>query len=270
MKAASKGGFNALAFAAAKGDAASVKVLLAGGSDPNTALPDGSQVLYSAASFGHTAAAAALIEAGANPNAANAAGNTPLHAAAQAGSLELVKALLAKGGNPNSKTANVAAAGGRAGGFFRPLPGQMTPLMFAARAGQLPVMKALIEAGADPKLKASDGTSFLMASVNSANVDVVRFAYGYDQDVKMVTSDGTTLMHASVTGTSNGAMLEAQERVCKVVRFLAENGAPLDEKNAAGRTPIDLADILPIDKAVELLTELIVKSGVQPKSPSKR
>ena len=51
---------------------------------------------------------------------------------------------------------------------------------------------------------------------------------------------------------------------------LADKGAPLDEKNARGRTPIDVADILPIDKAVELLTELIVKSGAKPNSSSKR
>ena len=77
-------------------------------------------------------------------------------------------------------------------------------------------------------------------------------------------------MHAAVTGTAQGATQEAQDRVCEVIRFLAEKGAPLDEKNAQGRTPIDIADVLPIDKAVDLLTELILKSGTKPKSPSKR
>jgi hypothetical protein len=33
---------------------------------------------------------------------------------------------------------------------------------------------------------------------------------------------------------------------------------------------MDVADTLPIDKAVELLTELITKSGATPKKPSKR
>lgn len=98
----------------------------------------------------------------------------------------------------------------------------------------------------------------------------VKFAYQYDDDTKVVTSDGATLMHASVTGTANGATLEAQNRVCEVIRFLAGKGAAPDEKNAAGRTPIDLADGLPIDKAVDLFTELILKSGAKPKSPSKR
>ena len=55
-----------------------------------------------------------------------------------------------------------------------------------------------------------------------------------------------------------------------MIQFLADKGAPVDEKNAAGKTPIDLADLLPIDKAVDLFTELIRKSGATPKSPSKR
>jgi len=109
-----------------------------------------------------------------------------------------------------------------------------------------------------------------MAAVGSGRVEVVKFAYDHDQDVKVTTTNGTTLIHASVTGTAQGGTQDAQDRVCEVIRFLAEKGAPLDEKNAQGRTAIDIADILPIDKAVDLLTELIVKSGAQPKSPSKR
>lgn len=142
--------------------------------------------------------------------------------------------------------------------------------MVAARANQVEVMRALIAAGADPKLKAQDGSTLLMAAVGSARVAAVKFAYEYDNDVKVVTSSGSTLMHASVSGTAQGGTLEAQERICEVIRFIAEKGAPLDEKNAQGRTPIDVADVLPIDKAVELMTDLILKSGAKPKSPSKR
>jgi hypothetical protein len=55
-----------------------------------------------------------------------------------------------------------------------------------------------------------------------------------------------------------------------VIQFLADKGAALDERDARGRTPIDVADTLPIDKAVDLLTELIIKSGATPKKPSRR
>ena len=74
-------------------------------------------------------------------------------------------------------------------------------------------------------------------------------------------------MHAAVTGTMANS---TQVEICNVVQFLADKGAPLDEKDARGRTPIDVANVLPIDKAVELLTKLITDSGAKPKSPSKR
>src|SRR5262249_48120518 len=122
-------------------------------------------------------------------------------------------------------------------------------------------------AGADTKLKAQDGSTLLMAAVGSGHVEIVKYVYELDNDVKAVTSTGDTLMHASVTGTMQTS---TQPEICKVIQFIADKGAPLDEKNARGRTPIDVADILPIDKAVELMTELIIKSGATPKTPSKR
>ncbi len=268
VNAASKGGFTALAFAAIKNDPASVRALLAAGADENYALPDGTKVLMAAASHHSTAAALELLDDGADPNIADRTGNTVLHTAAQAGDVALIRKLIAKWVPVDPKTAEVAS--GRGTGGFRFVTGAQTPLFLAARAGQIEAMRALIEARADTQAKAQDGSSFLMAAVGSGKVEVVRFAYEYDPGVKIVTSNGATLMHASVTGTSNGATQEAQERVCEVIRFLAEKGAPLDEKNANGRTPIDLADILPIDKAVDLLTKLILKSGATPKSPSKR
>jgi ankyrin repeat protein len=181
----------------------------------------------------------------------------------------VIKQLLAKGANVNAKTIEQPGARRGPGGFRGPAAGQ-TPLFVAARAGHIEAMKALLDAGADPKAKSADGGSLLMAAVGSARVEVVKFAYNFDNDARIVTNSGSTLMHASVSGTANGATQEAQDRVCDVIRFLADKGAPLDEKNAAGRTPIDLADGLPIDKAVDLFTELIIKSGSKPKSPSKR
>ncbi len=269
IRAASKSGFTALVFAAIKNDPKSVQELLDAGADVNYALPDGTKVLLVAASHKSTLAAGTLVDGGADPNVADRGGNSPLHTAAQGGDVELIKKLLAKGADANARTAKTAPGGrgGAGGGFFRQVAGEQTPLMVAAKANHPDAMRALIAGGADPKLKAQDGTTLLMAAVGSGHVEAVRYAYELDPDVQALNATNATVMHAAVSGTMQNS---TQPEICKVIQFLADKGAPLDEKDGRGRTPIDLADILPIDKAVDLLTDLIKKSGATPKTPSKR
>ena len=146
-------------------------------------------------------------------------------------------------------------------------PGEQTPLLVAAKANRPEAMRALVAGGADPKLKAQDGTTLLMAAAGSGHVEAVKYAYELDPDVKAVNATNATVMHASVAGTMQNS---TQAEICKVIQFLADKGAALDEKDGRSRTPIDVADGLPIDKAVDLLTDLIKKSGATPKTPSKR
>jgi len=80
-----------------------------------------------------------------------------------------------------------------------------------------------------------------------------------------MTTAGDTIMHVAVA--ING---RTQAEVCEVIQFLADLGAELDALNNAGRTPIAIADNLPVDLAVTLLTKLIVSRGGVPKIPSKR
>ena len=213
-----------------------------------------------------------LVDHGADPNVSDRGGVTPLHSAAQLGSLELVKQLLAKGANPNAATGKAPTGGrggprGGGGGRFGG-GGQQTPLMMAARANHEDIMKALIEKGADPKLKAQDGSTLLMSAVGSGHVGPVKLAYRYDKDVKATTESGDTIVHAAVSGTLGPNA--TQTDICEVIVYLNEIGAPLDEKNGRGRTPMDVANVLPIDKAVTLMSDLIVKSGKQPVHPNAR
>ena len=269
-KVVSKSGFNALAFAIAKNDALSARSLIAAGLDPNFILPSGNRLLMMAMAYGHTEAASALLESGADIRATDRAGSTALHVAAQAGNLVLVKQLLDKGADPNVRTAQTttmqAARGAGGGGGGRAVVGgALTPLMIAARANQLEVMKLLVAAGADPKLRADNGSTTLMYGA-AAKLATVKYAYEIDPDVDVVNQAGQTPIHASVSGGTQ----RTQDEIVEVIQFLADKGAKLDELDAAGRTALALADFSPIDKAVDLLTALILKSGSTPKIPSKR
>lgn len=265
--AVSKTGFNALAFAIAKNDAASVKHLLAAGLDPNFTLPSGNKVLTMAVAYGHTAAAALLLDGGADMRATDRAGNTPLHVAAQAGNLELVKKLLEKGADPNARTARATmqAPRGGGGGGRGVSGGSLTPLMIAARADHLEVMRALVTGGADPTLRSDNGSTTLMYGA-AGKLATLKYAYELDPHVDVVNGVGQTPIHASLSA----GVQRTQDEICEVIQFLADKGAKLDELDAAGRNPISIADIQPIDKAVDLLTALILKSGATPKIPSRR
>jgi ankyrin repeat protein len=190
-----------------------------------------------------------------------------LHVAAQAGNLVLVKQLLEKGADPNVRTASAAlpAARGGGGGGRAVAGGALTPLMVAARANQLEAMKMLVAAGADPKLRADNGTTTLMYGAG-AKLATVQYAYEIDPNVDVVNKSGQTPIHASISG----GVQRTQDEIVEVIQFLADKGAKLDELDAAGRTAMTIADVGPIDKAVELLTALILKSGNTPKQPSKR
>src|SRR6185295_18723101 len=268
VDAASKAGFTPLVFAAIKDDVGSIKTLLEAGANPNVAVLSGARAIIVAMQYRHTAAALALLEGGADFNVRDRGGNTTLHLAAQAGDLNLVRALLAKRADPNARTPrSMAPEGARGGGGFgRGLTaGEQTPLMMAARGDHEDVMRALVAGGADPSLKAQDGASVLMSAAAGARLKTFAYAYEIDPHVDVATTTGNTPMHVAV-----GLNGRTQPEVCEVIQFLADHGALLDELNGAGRTPIAIADGLPVDLAVDLLTKLITESGGKPKIPSKR
>jgi uncharacterized protein len=267
VNAASRSGFTPLVFAAVKDDVTSIRTLLRAGANPNAALMSGATPIIVALQYRHSTAALALLEGGADINVRDRAGSTTLHLAAQTGDMDLVRALLDKGADPNARTPkSTAPAGARGGGGSgRGTAGEQTPLMVAARADRENVMRALVAAGANPALRAQDGTSVLMAAAGGARLKTITYAYEIDPNVDIVTATGNTPMHVAVA--LNG---RTQPEVCEVIQFLADRGAKLDELNRAGRTPIAIADGLPVDLAVDLLTKLITERGGVPKIPSRR
>ena len=138
--------------------------------------------------------------------------------------------------------------------------------MVAARGNHEETMRVLVAAGADPALRAQDSTGVLMAAVSGAKVSTVKYAYELDSDIKVVAAgSGNTLMHAAV-----GLAGRTQPEVVEVIQFLADRGAKLDELNAAGRTPISLAEPLPVDQAIDRLLILLAERGEKPRIATKR
>jgi ankyrin repeat protein len=214
--------------------------------------------------YRYTDAALALLDAGADMGVKDRTGTTTLHLAAQQGDLKLVNVLLGKKFDPNVRTPKAAApvnARGGGGGFGRGgITGERTPLMMAAGADHEDVMRALVAAGADPTLKAQDGSTLLLSASAGARLPTFKYAFELDKNIEAMTANGTTLMHNAVNlgGRTEPECLE-------LVKFLAANGAKLDEKNAAGRTPISSADNVPYDTLVRFLAETLKARGEVPK-----
>jgi ankyrin repeat protein len=270
--AASKAGFTPLVFAIQQGDVKSAASLLAAGADVNHELPGGLNPLLIAVESRKADVASLLVAKGASVASKDRTGNSALHIAAQLGEAGLVNDLIAKGADVNAKTNKTQPGGGRGGGggggFFRGPSGEQTPLMLAARADKLDIMQSLVKAGADPKLRAQDGSTLLMSAAGSGHVDVVEYAYQLDPDaIQAVTTTKAAVMHSAVSGSM---ATSTQPEICKVVQFLADKGADLDPLDTNGRTPIIIADVLPIDMAVDLLTKLIKATGAEPHVKTKR
>jgi ankyrin repeat protein len=135
VNAAQGDGMTALHWAATRGDANQVNMLVYAGARLEASTRNGNYTpLHLAARGGRAAAVKALLKAGANARAATSAGGaTPLHLAAGIGSTESIIALLDAGAEIDSRE---AAFG-------------QTPLMWAANYDRVDAVKLLLKRGAD-------------------------------------------------------------------------------------------------------------------------
>ena len=250
-----RGGSTPLLFAARSGDAASVRLLIAAGANPNDTLPEGMSALVVAAHSGHTDVATLLLEKGASPDAADA-GYTALHAAVLRSDLTLVKALLAAGADPNPRTTRGTPI--RRDTTDYNLPAMLigsTPYLLAARFLEPGIMKALVAGGADAKLTMKDGATALMVAAGAGSpgnasrrgiavidggevepesqvLEAVVAAVELGADVNATNQSGDTALHVAAGRGLNS-----------VVQLLADRGAQLSVKNKRGLTP--LASLMP-------------------------
>jgi ankyrin repeat protein len=167
----------ALAEAAAEGDTARIRRLIAGGADPNARGRDGVTVSQWALLHQSPRGLAALLEGGADPALADSSGETVVHYAAKTNVPEYLEILLAHGADPDTRngvtgaTPLVPALTAQRENNFRLLmaagadPNAAdrmgdTPLHMAAKINAFARVLDLLEAGADPRATNKRGTTF--------------------------------------------------------------------------------------------------------------
>jgi len=167
----------ALAAAAAEGDAAKVKALVASGADPNARGERGVTLLEWSMLRQSPKGLAALLDNGADASQAGVGGATPLHIAAMANDPQYLRILLDHGVDPNAPhgatgepplSASLMNPDGRAFDLLlqhHADPNRAdrlgnTPLIVAAKTHKPEAVLRLLEAGADANHRNERGDTF--------------------------------------------------------------------------------------------------------------
>ena len=212
-----------------------------------------SSALFSAADGNCIALATDLLDHGASVDARDRFGARPLSHAARFGHLELVDLLLARGAPIDARNLAgatalyFAAEGGRLSvaqrlielGADVKLTGRsgISPVAAAAYAGSDRIVEALIAHGADERVADDTGKLPIIYAAARAKLDIVKRLLGRNVDVNArYQHELTLLMWAS------GADEKVSEAdAIKVVQYLLDAGARLDDRDARGRTALMIA-----------------------------
>jgi len=218
--------------AAALGDRAAVRRLVALGLPVDASDGKGASALLRACGSGHAAVVADLLAHGADPARAADSGATCLSAAVSRRQLGVIATLLAHG---------VAAD--------QPLPGAITPLMVAAALGFPDVCRALLDAGAAPAAtdQAGNGVLHALAQHGFSAREASRVLACWD----MLLAAGAPADGRNADGLSPlllllGARMEAganadEDCLHAQVERLLRVQADLAARDARGFTPLHLA-----------------------------
>jgi cytohesin len=223
-------GWTPLMFAVDEGDVGRMRALIAGGAVIDAADMDQRTALYHAALAGRAAAVGLLVECRADVRSTDSEGQTPLAATKDAACQRLLKLGGADGWTPLMVAADEAdaaavlaaiATGQGRDGINAANAAGATALHLAAAKGSVAVVRALVDAQAGLNRRDRKGR-VAMALGNSEEVRAVLRAAGADGWT-------TPLMTAAAAGDADQ------------VQVLIAEGAPLDVRDEAGRSALDLA-----------------------------
>jgi ankyrin repeat protein len=180
----------------------------------------GARPLSHAARFGHPQMVDLLLARGAPINARNLAGASALFFAAEGGHTLIAQRLIERG-------ADVDLTG----------RGGVSPVAAAAYAGNDEIVEALLAHGANERSSDETGKPPIVYAAAGARLDIVKRLLARNIDVNArYPNELTLLMWAS------GPDEKAPEALAiKVVSYLLDAGAHIDDRDARGRTALMIA-----------------------------
>src|SRR5581483_7527027 len=148
------------------------------------------------------------------------AGATALYFAAEGGHAAIVRRLIERGADVNLT--------GRSG---------VSPVSAAAYAGSDEIVEALLARGADGRVADDTGKTPAVYAAAHAQLDIVKRLLALQIDINArYSNDLTLLMWAS--GPDEKV---PEEQAIKVVSYLLDAGAQIDDRDARGRTALMIA-----------------------------
>jgi ankyrin repeat protein len=244
-----------LMFAARAGDLESAQLLVAAGAHVNDVDAWGVSVMVLAAHSGFTDLVEFLLDKGADVNASGA-GFTALHTAIMRRDETLVRTLLAHGANTNLPLKDWTPTRRQSSDFhFEPELVGATPFWLAARYTQPAVMRLLVERGADPRFVHK-----------SHRIVDGRGGRAYEHQYQ-----ATTAVMAAVGMGGGGQAWVPVERpqreslMLETVTLALSYGIDINAANVDGRTALDAARALKLERVVAYLVEKGAKPGATKK-----
>ena len=202
---------NALQAAASQGHLDVLELLLGGGANVNQAGGDYGNALQGASSYGHRRCALLLILNGADVNAQGGEYTTALHAAAFMGHEKIAAMLIGHGAEVDSRDHE-----------------QSTPLLSAAREGHHSTAQLLLERGADCMIKDEGGWTPLDECAPA----------GYNSIVRMLVDQNPLIIHSRDKQDYTALHHTAPQHHESTVAILLDAGMDIDARNAFGRSPL--------------------------------
>lgn len=180
----------------------------------------GARPLSHAARFGHLQMVDLLLARDAPINARNLAGATALFFAAERGHTAIVQRLIERGADVNFV--------GRSG---------VSPVSAAAYVGNDSIVEALLARGADERAPDETGKPPIVYAAARARLDIVTRLLARNVDINArYPNDLTLLMWASGPDKST-----PEAEAVRVVSYLLDSGAHIDDRDDRGRTALMIA-----------------------------